>query len=130
MSTENPKLVENQVNKGGRPLKAKMFEKERIELLNKLLNYLGITQEKREFYIEDIEADKTLQINIENLGDEVKKYFNYGNWPFFAQPKDKKQRWLSLTKSILKAMKIKIKRGHIKDSFKKKTVKTGYILEN
>ena len=129
MTSDDSSKKPVQLNKGGRPSKAQLFEKERKELLNKLLNYIGITDTVKVFYIEDIDANQDTQTKIEALSEDVKKYFNFGNWPFFCKQIDQKVRWLSLTKSILKAMNVKIKRGHIKNSFEKKIVKTGYVLE-
>ena len=83
------------------------FPKERIELLNKLYNILGIDEKNRVFYLDELEANEEKQEQIIALVPDVKKYFACAMWSYFAKPQLKDKRYLSLTKSILKDMEVK-----------------------
>jgi len=91
-----------------RHTKAELFKEERTEILNKLNNILGITDNNKTFYIYDIDENK--EKNIDKLFDDVKKYFKGKSSAVFA--KDSIERkWLCIAKIIYKEMKFEMEHG-------------------
>lgn len=112
-------------NKGGRPVKDIIYDAEKKEVLNALLNILEITKENNVFYISDIEKDNSKINKILELELDVKKYFRCGSWSYFTKPSTCK--WLSLVKAIVKDMKGEISRFYMVD--KKKICSRGMKIE-
>lgn len=106
-SSGRPKKSENL---GGRPKKADKYKKEREEILNKLNNILGITDDNKSFYIYDIDTNKTKQDEIMDLKDDVEKYFTLKFYKVFSNEDETKRNYLSLIKLIYKEMKITLAR--------------------
>ncbi len=100
--------------KGGRPSKTQ-FEKEKKEVCDKLLSILGITDANKIFYFDDLDKNPNKQAQILELKKDVTKYFVYGRWSVFAKTKIIPKPYISLTKSILKACKIKTVSVYITD---------------
>ena len=88
-------------NLGGRPLKVLKYQKEKIEILNKLNNILGITETNDSFYLHTIDDDENKQNQIMDLLDDCKKYFNAGHWAICCKELHTR-RYLSLMRSIYK----------------------------
>ncbi len=111
-------------DKGGRPKKELKFEKERKEVLDKLLKILNVNKENTIFYINDLQNDENKQKQILDLESDVKKYFSCGKWLYFAK-KDIPNPYLSLLKSLLKDMKINTSMIYYKDTTNKVITKKG-----
>lgn len=90
-------------NKGGRPSKTKEYEENRIEVINKLNDILGVSDIDNGdfFYLDKIDEDKQDQVLA--LADEIKLYFLYAKWPYFKN-RDVVRPFLSLIKSVYKSM--------------------------
>jgi hypothetical protein len=104
----------NIAKKYGRPDKDNIYVRQQHEILDKLLKILGITATNKIFYCEDLDDNKKKQIL--DLSNDVKKYFKAGKWPVFNKEISEKNTYLSLTKSILKAMGKDIKYFSHRDS--------------
>ena len=103
-----------------RPPKAIKYATERKELLDKLINILGISKTNNIFYIQDIDDDKKNQILA--LADDAKQYFRSSTWTYFTDTPE--FPWVSLTRSILHNMDIKTKTISIRDKTRK-VIKNG-----
>ena len=76
--------------------------------------------------IDNINNDQDKVSQIINLENDIKKYFKCGRWSYFA--KQAPFPWLSLIKSVFKAVGINIKLFTVKD----KTidfVKRGFVVD-
>lgn len=112
--------------KKGRPLKNDIYKNERVEVLNKLLNILGITDTQKVFFIDDIQKDDEKVTQILNLQYDIKKYFNARSWTFFLNKTP--VPWLSLTKSVLKACGKIIKNTYIHEKYSTNIIKKGLYI--
>jgi hypothetical protein len=104
---DDKKVDDNSIEKniGGRPKKAELFKKERLEILNNLNNILGITKNNNTFYIYDINEHKQKTIN--NMIDSIKKYFKGKSNAIFSK-EGTDRIWLCIIKIIYKEMNIKM----------------------
>lgn len=93
-------------NKKGPVVKTIKYKKERIEILQKLNNILGITKTNNKFYICDLSEDK--QKEICDLKEYVKKYFHCNRNRIFAKNEIVKKEYLSIIKIIFKYMDVDI----------------------
>jgi len=81
------------------------YVNERKELTKKLLQLLKVDNNNKIFNTIDINEDT--QKAIIDMVPEIKKYFNIGQWYYFQNNKNIKDRpYLSITKSLLKDMNI------------------------
>jgi len=115
-------------NLGGRPLKAVKYQKEQIEILNKLNNILGITETNDTFYLHTIDDDEIKKNQIIALLDDCKLYFTTGGWAVICKPAHVR-RYLSIVRSIYKDMGYKL--DAIMRTFKegiKPVKRAGYVV--
>ncbi len=118
---------ENNINKKkGRPNKAEIYDKERKQILKKILEILEINNNNRIFFIEDIEKNDNKKNQILETLPEVKKYFSCAHWTVVLY--DTPQQWLSLTRSVLKDCKLYYNSLSLKDNTVKKIIKTGMLI--
>ncbi len=113
------------------PKSIKNFTKERQELLQKMLNILGVTEENKMFSLKKLDEDTEKQKQILDLVEDIKKYFICSRWAFFShKDKEIKREYLSLIKAVMKDMKVKMDSSFvhkkIDDVVKCETI---YILE-
>jgi len=127
---EKPKKQEdkepNKITIYGRIPKEIKFEEERKEVLCKLLNILGINDDNKVFYINDLEKDQIKQKMIIELLSDIRKYFSCGKWVYFR--KKTIMPYTSLCRSILKDMKVKVTTMAIRDNETNKTEKRGFKI--
>ena len=90
------------------PKKIDNYDKERNELLERLLNILEIDEINNTLSINKIDKDIDKQNKILDLELEIKKYFYYSQWSCFKSTFKPKRRWLSIIKNLMKAMNYKI----------------------
>ncbi len=96
--------------------KPKVYKEEREELLNKIYEIIGVTENNKQFSSNIIDHD-----NVLSLTPYIVKYFAVSNWAVF-KCKTKSHIALSLIKCLLKAMKVKFemigsKKLHINDKY-------------
>jgi len=87
--------------------KKKLFTKQRIVIMQKIFNIIGITDKNRSFYSNFIEDSEEICAQIYQLEEDIQKYFYVSAWPAFKKNSkltDKKA--LSIVKSVLKDMNI------------------------
>jgi hypothetical protein len=109
--------------------KKELYPKERSDLLNKLNNILGITDDNNIIYIYDIDSSIDKQKQINDLVGDIKKYFKCGTWSYFAKVGKGKRQYLSLIKSIYKDMGYNIYNSQKVYTRDNKSIKGGiYVL--
>lgn len=113
-------------NKGGRPSKDSQYIEERKQVLNKILNIIGITEDNTVFYFDDIEKNPDKIKQILDLESDVRKYFNCSGWTYFTQKP--KKPYISLMKSVFKTMNVKMTRTYQINGETKKFNKRGLQL--
>lgn len=86
------------------PKKIDQYGPERLEVLNKLLQIIGITEQNNMFSLHKFDNDLAVQNAIIGLESDVKKYFLCGEWSCFKKKDTVKRRWLSLIKYVVKDM--------------------------
>jgi hypothetical protein len=107
------------------------YTTERQELLQKMFNILGITDDNKMFSLKKLDEDEDKQTQILALVDDIKKYFICARWTFFSQKnKELKRSYLSLIKAVFRDMEVKMYstfiHKKIDDVIKCETI---YILE-
>lgn len=101
------KNEQEQKDNMGRPLKYIKYEKEKKEVLNKLLKILGIDDNNKVFFKKDIADNKEKEQQILDLIEDIKKYFNYSRWSYFLKSRPYTDL-ASLVKCVLRDMNIEI----------------------
>ena len=113
-------------NKGGRPPKYIKYIEEKKQILQQLFDILGITEENKIFYWDDIDEEKKKKIM--DLLANVQKYFNCGHWTVITRNLDIPHA--SLIRYILKDMKIKCSCVYIMHENSKNIKKSGLQLSS
>jgi hypothetical protein len=78
------------------------YDKERLEVLHKIFNILGINENNNKFLLHELDEDLKKQEDILALEPEIKKYFICGKWSCFKN--DMKREALSYVKHVVKDM--------------------------
>ena len=89
-------------NLGGRLKKADKYKNERLEILNKLNNILGITEDNNKFLLYDIDNNEDKQKEIIGLASDIEKYFSCSGWSYFSKDLQDNRKYMSLMRSIYK----------------------------
>lgn len=77
------------------------FSKERIELINKLSQLIGISDKKNTVFLYELENDPNLKKKIEELVPDIKKYYRTCSWGYFSKdPKKGRNNHIALIKSV------------------------------
>lgn len=85
-----------------------LYHKERIIILRKLYDILGIDNNNITIILSDIESDEKIQQKILALTDDIKKYFSTAHWHAFKKGNnDVAYYYRSLIRCLLKDMDIK-----------------------
>jgi hypothetical protein len=85
------------------PKQVDKYDKERLEVLSKMFQILGINESNNKFLLHELDADIDKQNKILELEPDIKKYFICGSWSCFRTP-DIKRKPLSIIKCLLKEM--------------------------
>ena len=86
------------------PKKVEQFVNERTQVLNQMLQILGINEQNNMFSLHKLDGDVDKQNEIIGLEDDIKKYFLCGEWTCFKKKDSCKRRWLSMIKYVVKDM--------------------------
>jgi hypothetical protein len=97
------------------PKKVENYEVERKQVLQKMLDILGITDTNKMFSLKELDANEQKQNDILALEPDIKKYFFYSNWTCFKKPC--KRRYLSFIKYVMKDMNINLKAATLTTRF-------------
>lgn len=66
-----------------RSTKKELYRQEREEIIKELNEILKINENKNYVYLYDIENDDNIKNKINEMSEEVKKYFKVGNWNYY-----------------------------------------------
>ena len=88
--------------------KQQLYPKERLELLDRLNQILGINASNNIIYTHQVNTNQDIQKQILELETDVKKYFKCSRWAFFSQAFNPPVRYMSLIKSVYKDMGYKL----------------------
>lgn len=115
------------------PKKVEQYETERKNVLNRMFEILGVSQDNKEICLNDIDNDQDKIDRINALDIDIKKYFLTSSWAAFKS-KPIKRRYFSLIRSVLKDLNITYKSKTIREtcfegSSSKTTVKFRIIFE-
>ena len=115
IQNDKKKIVKQKVRN-----KAKIYLKERNEILKKVYNIIGITNEKKTFYSHEISESDETQKNLLELSDDILKYFTTSSWSIFKNSVDVENKSLSLIRSLFRDMDVKYisKAEKVKDDIK------------
>jgi len=92
--TDNKKIIKK---------KYKIYKNERTDILNKIINIIGL-----HFFSHELDTNKEKQEKIYALEEDIKKYFSVGNWPAYKSKSIVEKRAISIVRSILKDMDIDV----------------------
>jgi hypothetical protein len=90
----------------GRPNKD-IYINERLEVVSKLNNILGLNDNNDNFILYELENNEDKQKQIYDLESDIKNSFKYAKWSYFNGKKSQKG-YLSILKSIYKSMNYNI----------------------
>jgi len=109
--------------------KDNLYKNEQIEIKNKLLQILKITQENKYITLYEIDNDIETQNAILSLESDCEKYFVSSTWTYFRNKRDKiinDRPYLLLLKNILSSTNVNFNTARIligEKENKKQTVK-------
>ena len=86
--------------------KSKLFEQQRKEVLERL--YTIILDKENCFYSHEIENNEEIKEQIENLNEDILKYFNVSTWSSFKKDIILEKKTMSTIKSLLRDMNVNI----------------------
>lgn len=124
---ESKQDVIKEKNMGGRTPKNQKYAQERKDVLEKTLQILNITKDSNIFYVSDLENDDHKKELLNNLIDDIKKYFSYGMWTFFAKS-DIPFPYTTLVRAIFRDMDVKFDSVSIRNNKTNKIYKQGYLI--
>jgi hypothetical protein len=99
--------------------KKQQFTVERQELIMELNNILGVTEDKKNIILYDVEKSEEIYNKVIELNERIKKYFKCGGWNWYIQEN-----------SGGKAMLIGLIRALYRDEGWIMTKKESYIVRN
>ena len=85
------------------PKRIDKFNEQRNEVVNKLLNILGVNENNNKFYLYELDNNIDKQNAIYELVPDIKKYFICSKWTCFCKDNVKRE-YLSIIKYIMKDM--------------------------
>lgn len=106
--------------------KDELFQDEQKQVLDKLMNVIGITKDDNLLYSELLE-EKEMQKKIDDIVPDIKKYFHTSTWSCFTSNKTKKKH-LSIILAVLRTLNIKHERFYVKTA-SCKILKSGVCIE-
>jgi hypothetical protein len=101
------------------PKKVEKYENERLLIVSKLFNLLGINENNNTISLKEMDNNKELQDAIICLVPDIKKYFICSKWTCFRTSIENIDRYyLSIFKNLMKNMDYNVfaKRTHLKDN--------------
>lgn len=103
------------------------YEKERIELLNKIYHILNIEGYNRLVLNEQLTDNQEVIDKMLDLIDDVKRYFSSGRWVYFNTAHLNKSL-IVLVKNILKDMNVDFNVIYMMDDNNKSIRKKGFYI--
>jgi hypothetical protein len=98
-------LIPDVHKKAGRKKKTDKYNTERLEILNKIKDILGVTSENNVFYLHDIDTNLNKQQQVNDLKLQIETYFKSKNSAVFMPAEKKAIRpYMSLIRLVFKEM--------------------------
>jgi hypothetical protein len=85
-----------------RKTKQNKYTLERKQIIERIFNILGVNNDKKYFYINELDDNIDKQNEILNLKNEIHTYFLTGNWKCFKTGINIDRPYLSLIKHVFK----------------------------
>lgn len=101
------KLLENEndksklIKKRNKLTKKQQFKNERDILIDNLNNVIGITKEKKCYFLCELEKNDNIKKYLTDNIEDIKKYYKVGKWGFFSNDMSKgKDNYIGLLRSL------------------------------
>lgn len=88
----------------GRTAKKDKYKTEQNEILNRLNSLLGMSEEKQEFYLYDLESSKNGVHEILDMLDDIKKYYKARHTGVFYHHENLLRPHIAIIKAVYKDM--------------------------
>lgn len=92
-------------------LKSILYKKEQDEILDKLINILGL-DDNNSTILYELDNDENKQKQILDLLPDIRKYYSLSNTKGIAYPETLKRPWLSIIRVIIKPKYKLISKDH------------------
>ena len=102
-------------------LKSELYKKEQLELCDKIIKILDLSDNKIILY--ELDNDKTKQNEIMKLIPDLRKYFSFKNITGVREPEKTSRPWLSIIKHVCK-LKYKITSQDKQKKYNDKSIRT------
>jgi hypothetical protein len=104
-------IIEEQKKKKIEKKKDVKYPLQRNEVLKKIYNIIGVSQNKPYFRSHEVDISEEIDQSIIEIEDEIQQYFNVSSWTAYKSNNMVNKRALSIIRSILKDMNIKYTRA-------------------
>jgi len=111
-------------------LKNLKYKDERIDILKKIYNIIGINDNNKTFYSHELDSDIEKQKEIELLDNDIKKYFKTSTWLCYNKNRSVDRKYISIIKYILKDMLVDYTSMSCKMKIKNMTINTTQYIIN
>ena len=111
-------------------LKSLKYKDERIDILKKIYNLIGINETNKTFYSHELDSDLDKQKEIESLDEDIKKYFKTSTWLCYNKNRSVDRKYISIIKYILKDMLVDYTSMSCKMKIKNMTINTTQYIIN
>ena len=90
--------------KRGQPSKAVKYPNERLDIAKKILKIIKITKDNKTIILNNFNLEQ--QQEILDLENEIRKYFNAGNWTVFKKGVEVEKCYLSIIRNVMREVGI------------------------
>jgi hypothetical protein len=111
-------------------LKNLKYKDERIDILKKIYNIIGINDNNKTFYSHELDSDIEKQKEIELLDNDIKKYFKTSTWLCYNKNRSVDRKYISIIKYVLKDMLVDFTSMSCKMKIKNITINTTQYIIN
>jgi len=83
-------------------LKSELYKDEQNRTIDKIINILGITQEKNTITLYEIDNNETIKQQLIDLIPVIRKWFSFGHIKPISNPENYKRPYISILRQIPK----------------------------
>ena len=83
-------------------LKSELYKDEQNEIIDKIIQIIGISETKNTITLYDIDNNETMKQQLMDLIPEIRKWFSFSNIKPISNPDNSKRPYLSVIKQITK----------------------------
>ena len=83
-------------------LKTELYAKEQDNTINKIIQIIGITEEKNTITLYDIDNNEIMKLQLMDLIPEIRTWFSFGHINPISNPDSYKRPYLTIIKQITK----------------------------